>query len=129
MASTSRTHKRDLMTGENIRKNGKTQNRFIFISPGELARRLRAEPAPLVLDVRDPQELKGELGELPEAVNMPLAQLEKRLGELAIKERQDIVVVCRTGKRSEAAARILQKSGFERVFVLKGGMIAWHKAH
>jgi rhodanese-related sulfurtransferase len=82
-----------------------------------------------VLDVRDPQELSGELGELSGAVNVPLTQLKQRLGELSTKGREDIVVVCRTGSRSEAAARILQDSGFERVFVLKGGLTAWRDAH
>lgn len=115
----------DSMTDENMRRNGKTQNRFVFLSSGGLARRLRAEPAPLVLDVRYPQELEGELGQLPGAVNVPLAQLQQRLGELSTQKRRDIVVVCRTGKRSEAAAQMLHESGFEQLFVLKGGMTAW----
>jgi len=95
------------------------------LTPAELARKLTAEPACLVLDVRDPHELEGDLGALPGAVNIPLKQLEQRLGELSIQERKDIVVVCRTGKRSEAAAQMLQKSGFEQLFVLNGGMKAW----
>lgn len=113
------------MTGEDIRKNGKTKNPFVFVSSGELARRLREEPAPMVLDVRDPHELKGELGQLPGAVNVPLKQLQQRLAELSTQKRRDIVVVCRTGKRSEAAAQMLHESGFEQLFVLKGGMTAW----
>jgi rhodanese-related sulfurtransferase len=103
----------------------KRQDRFAYLSPAELARRLGAEPQCLVLDVRDPHELEGELGRLPGVVNIPLRQLHQRLGELSTREEGDIVVVCRTGKRSETAAQMLQESGVERVFVLKGGMIAW----
>ena len=115
---------------DNSRELGsKSENRLVYLSPDQLAERLRAEPAPLVLDVRDPQELIGELGKLSGAVNVPLTQLKQRLGELSTKGREDIVVVCRTGRRSEAAARMLQESGFERVFVLKGGMTAWRDAH
>jgi rhodanese-related sulfurtransferase len=115
---------------DNSRESGnKSENRSVYLSPDQLAERLRAEPAPLVLDVRDPQELIGELGKLSGAVNVPLTQLKQRLGELSTKGREDIVVVCRTGRRSEAAARILQESGIERVFVLKGGMTAWRDAH
>ncbi|MGA7076770.1 MAG: rhodanese-like domain-containing protein [Halobacteriota archaeon] len=113
------------MKDKELNARDKSQDRFAYLSPAELARRLRAEPECFVLDVRDPHELGGELGRLPGAVNIPLQLLEQRLEELSTKERGDIIVVCRTGKRSETAARMLQESGFERVFVLKGGMTAW----
>jgi rhodanese-related sulfurtransferase len=107
----------------------KVQQGLFYLSPKELAQRLRSDRAPLVLDVRDPSELGGELGPLPGARNIPLAQLQQRAGELSTHERRDIVVACRTGRRSEAAARILQDLGFSRVFVLKGGLAAWRDAH
>jgi rhodanese-related sulfurtransferase len=107
----------------------KLQDGLSYLSPEELARKLDSDPALLVLDVRDPNELEGELGQLPGALNIPLGQLQPRIGELSTHKRRDIVAVCRTGRRSEAAARILQDSGFERVFVLKGGMPAWRDAH
>ena len=103
------------------------KTRLVYLSPAELARRLQEEPKLFVLDVRDPHELEGELGRLPRAVNIPLHQLKQRLGELSKREGGDIIVVCRTGKRSETAARMLQESGVERVFVLKGGMTAWRE--
>jgi rhodanese-related sulfurtransferase len=116
------------VANRNLDSRNKTQ-RLVYLSPEELAQRLRTEPAPLVLDVRDPQELDGDLGKLPGVVNVPLTRLKQRLGELSPQGRKAIVVVCRTGRRSEAAARILLESGFEPVFVLKGGMIAWRDAH
>ena len=105
------------------------QESFSYLSPEELARRLDSDPALLVCDVRNPDELGGELGQLPGALNIPLGQLQQRVGELSTHKTRDIVVVCRTGKRSEAAARILLDSGFDRVFVLRGGMTAWRDAH
>lgn len=105
------------------------QESFSYLSPEELARRLDSDPALLVCDVRNPDELGGELGQLPGSLNIPLGQLQQRVGELSTHKTRDIVVVCRTGKRSEAAARILLDSGFDRVFVLKGGMTAWRDAH
>ena len=107
----------------------KLQDGLSYLSPEELARRLDSDPALLVCDVRNPDELGGELGQLPGSLNIPLGQLQQRVGELSTHKTRDIVVVCRTGKRSEAAARILRDSGFERVFVLKGGMTAWRDAH
>jgi rhodanese-related sulfurtransferase len=110
-----------------IDKNQDTHDktRLIYLKPADLAQRLQEEPPLFVLDVRDPPELEGELGRLPGAVNIPLHQLKQRLGELSMREGRDILVVCRSGKRSEAAARMLQESGVKRVFVLEGGMIAW----
>jgi len=107
-------------------QNTRDKAHLVYLTPAELARKLRAKPTCLVLDVRDPHELEGELGALPGAVNIPLKQLEQRVGELSTQDRRDIVVVCRTGKRAEVAAQMLQKFGFERLFVLNGGMKAWH---
>jgi rhodanese-related sulfurtransferase len=107
----------------------KLQNGLSYLSPEELARRLDSDPALLVCDVRNPDELRGELEQLPGSLNIPLGQLQQRVGELSAHKTRDIVVVCRTGKRSETAARILRDLGFERVFVLKGGMTAWRDAH
>jgi len=108
---------------KNLHTHDKTS--LVYLSPADLARRLQEGAKLFVLDVRDPRELEGELGRLPGAVNIPLQQLEQRLGELSRQEGGDIIAVCRTGKRSETAARMLQESGVERVFVLKGGMTAW----
>jgi len=113
----------DSMIDTNQDTNDKT--RLVYLKPADLAQRLQEEPPLFVLDVRDPPELEGELGRLPGAVNIPLHQLKQRLGELSMREGRDILVVCRSGKRSEAAARMLQESGVKRVFVLEGGMIAW----
>ncbi len=96
-----------------------------YVSPKALAQKLECDKCALLLDVRAPEELHGELGHLPQVTNIPLSQLAHRLSELAGYEERDIAVVCRTGKRSEAAARTLRERGFTRVSVLTGGMIAW----
>lgn len=104
-------------------------HRIQYVSPEELAKKLRSAQAPRILDVREPGEQSGELGRLPGAVNIPLGKLQLRLGELSTQIPKDIVLVCRSGRRSEAAAQILQESGFKRVFVLNGGMIKWREAN
>jgi rhodanese-related sulfurtransferase len=103
--------------------------RIRYVSPEELAKKLRSAQAPLVLDVREPEELEGELGRLPGSVNIPLRELPKRLGELSAQIPREIVLVCRSGRRSEAAAQIIRESGFKRIFVLRGGMLAWREAN
>jgi NADPH-dependent 2,4-dienoyl-CoA reductase/sulfur reductase-like enzyme/rhodanese-related sulfurtransferase len=70
----------------------------------------------LLLDVREPAEFAG--GHIEGAVNLPLPQLRKRLGELP-RERE-IMVYCGVGQRSYNALRILAQQGF-KVRNLPGG--------
>ncbi len=84
------------------------------------AHRLVAAGARLV-DVRTPGEFSG--GHLPGAVNVPLNQLERRLGELKTQPTP-IVVYCASGMRSGQARRILLRNGVAAVHDL-GGMSRW----
>ena len=77
----------------------------------------------LVLDVREPAEWTGELGQIPGAVLLPLGQLRARLPELP--RDRPIVAVCRSGGRSAEASQILEAAGFPRAGNLSGGMIRW----
>ena len=72
-----------------------------------------------LLDVRRPEELAVE--SIPEAVNIPLAELRSRLNELP-KDRE-ICVICRSGQRAYYATRILLQNGF-KARNLAGGMLA-----
>ena len=98
------------------------------ISVDELRRGL-ATGAPLVLlDVRNPGELQGPLGQIPKAVNIPVGDLAHRLGELESFKSGDMVTICKSGGRSHTAAQILMQAGFRRVRGLIGGMTAWQQA-
>ncbi|MGA8893632.1 MAG: FAD-dependent oxidoreductase [Anaeromyxobacteraceae bacterium] len=72
-----------------------------------------------LLDVRQPVELVVE--SVPGAVNIPLAQLRSRLGELP--RDREILVVCRSAQRAYYATRILLQSGF-KARNLSGGMLS-----
>ena len=98
------------------------------VTPRDLAARLAAQPAPLVLDVREPEEFVGELGHVAGAVLVPLDALEHRLPKLAGYVDREVVVVCRGGARSATAGAILRRAGFRRVQNLAGGMLAWDAA-
>ena len=56
-----------------------------WIEVGELQRRLAAGDAVVVVDVRQPEEFTAPPGHLPGAVNVPLADLSGRAGELAAR--------------------------------------------
>jgi rhodanese-related sulfurtransferase len=79
-----------------------------------------------IVDVRDAKEFAE--GHLPDAKNIPLADLDKRVGELEKFKSKSVVVVCKSGARASAAAAKLAKAGFTDVVNLDGGVAAWQKA-
>jgi sulfur dioxygenase len=94
----------------------------------ELNDRLTATEPLLLIDVRQVDEYRGELGHIAGSRLVPLGEFSERAGELGgLKDRQ-IVTVCRVGVRSATAAAILTGLGCEHVSNLKGGMIAWNDA-
>jgi len=98
------------------------------IPPAALSEMLAHQPAPLVIDVREESEFRGNLGHVPGARLMPLRTLVSQAPGLDVGKEDRIVVVCRSGVRSSTAAAILTSLGFEDVSNLKGGMLAWHDA-
>jgi sulfur dioxygenase len=98
------------------------------ITAEELASRLQADPPPILLDVRQPEELVGELPAIAGAKSIPLGELPLRLAELAGLEHRLVVTICKSGGRSNTAAAILAMSGFAEVRALAGGMRGWTSA-
>jgi rhodanese-related sulfurtransferase len=79
-----------------------------------------------VLDVRGADEFSGALGHLPDALNIPLGELDRRLDDLRSNSGRKFVVVCRTDKRSALAQATLRAAGLDGVSVLRGGMERWN---
>lgn len=67
---------------------------------------------PMIIDVRSPQEFRS--GAYPGAINIPLDDLQQRIGELGSKSR-DIMLYCASGARSAYAQRVLMQMGFTNV--------------
>ncbi|SHL32535.1 Rhodanese-related sulfurtransferase [Fibrobacter sp. UWEL] len=80
-----------------------------------------AKNGAMYLDVRYPDELMK--GYVPNAKNIPINELVARSGELP--KDKDILIYCRSGRRSEAATNLLMKNGFERVYNVAGGFMAY----
>jgi len=87
------------------------------------ATRLINDSHAIVLDVREPAEFAA--GHLPNARNIPLAELAARVGDLP--QGKPVLVCCASGARSGRAAAVLKKGGRE-VFNLDGGVQAWRQA-
>jgi rhodanese-related sulfurtransferase len=91
------------------------------ISPQDLKARLDRNEAPLLLDVR--QDWETQLCRLPNAVHIPIEELELRVEELSPQD--SIVVYCHQGVRSAAVAEYLRSLGFRDVKNLAGGLDLW----
>jgi adenylyltransferase/sulfurtransferase len=90
------------------------------ITPTELKARQDRGDKLFILDVREPHEyqicnLNGKL--------IPLGELPRRVNEL--DSSVEMVVHCRSGKRSADAIHFLQTAGFKKLLNLKGGVLAW----
>src|SRR5690349_3972452 len=92
------------------------------VLPETLAARLRAADAPVLLDVREPDETAE--GHLPDAILIPRGNLELRIERMVRRDRE-VVVYCASGVRSLLAARTLLDLGYPRVSSLAGGFGRW----
>jgi len=100
--------------------------RFASLTPAGAVNLMNSEDV-LVLDVREPSETAG--GKIGKAVQIPMSALSKRIGELEKHKGKTVIIYCKTGARSSAACKQLSKQGFEKVYSLSGGMLAWQDAH
>lgn len=91
------------------------------LTPTQFVARAESAPAPLLVDVREDWELA--IARLEQAVHIPMNEIPDRLQEL--DRDREIVVICRSGMRSGQVARYLEQHGFEHVWNLAGGIIAW----
>lgn len=91
---------------------------FRDVTPSELVQRPRGR----LIDVREPHELAGELGQLAGAELVPLGTLPAVARTWSRDE--ELTLVCRSGNRSAQAAALLCQLGFRRLWNLAGGMLA-----
>jgi phage shock protein E len=94
------------------------------ISQAELLERLeRKDPGLVVLDVRTADEFAA--GHVPGARNVSHDLLASRLGELAGARDKQVVLYCRSGRRTLLAEDVLRKAGFKNIAHLEGDYLAW----
>lgn len=98
---------------------------YAQLEPSDAVRIFNHEDA-LMLDVREEKEY--EEGHILDSLHIPLGKLGERLDELAKLREKPIIVSCRSGHRSATACARLRKEGFETVYNLKGGVLAWQNA-
>ena len=93
------------------------------VSPDEARARMEGAQKPVVLDVREREEVRQ--GYVPGAVAIPRGFLEMRVEEAVPDKSTPIVAYCGGGTRSLLAGRILKELGYENVVSMRGGFTAW----
>lgn len=98
---------------------------YKVVPPADLTALVNRENA-LVVDLRPIADF--EKGHVPGAKNVQMSQFDPENRQLAAARGLPVVLVCKTGQTAGDAAKRLKKAGFEKVFVLDGGIGAWQQA-
>lgn len=99
---------------------------YQFVSPDEAEKLIASTPAPGILDVRDEPEMH-EVGMISGA--RPCSYLADNTKMLrGLDRKQPYLIYCAIGGRSEYTAATMAELGFEKVYLLKGGINAWRAA-
>jgi rhodanese-related sulfurtransferase len=77
----------------------------------------------LILDVRETAQFATS--HLRDAKNIPLKELPQKIGELDKFKSKSVIVLCQSGVQASRATAQLQKAGFNDVYSLDGGLLAW----
>ena len=96
------------------------------LSAQRLTQLINREQA-LVVDIRDAHAFND--GHIIHAINIPFAEIDQNLKRLEKDKTRPIVIVCAMGQKAAMAMNKLKKQGFEKVYILTGGMTAWKNAH
>ncbi|MFP4974588.1 rhodanese-like domain-containing protein [Paenibacillus sp. CN-4] len=93
------------------------------ITVHELNRRLEAGEQPLMIDVREDEEVA--YGMIAGAKHLPMGDIPYRIDE--IPADREVIFICRSGSRSQRVCEFLAAQGFESVVNMQGGMIEWYE--
>ena len=81
----------------------------------------------VVVDLSDPKDFAA--GHVTGARNVPFAEFEQRLPEVAKNKGVPLILVCQSGARAQRAVPVAKKLGYEKAQALAGGMRAWREAN
>ena len=95
---------------------------YASITQEEAARRLEEDADYILLDVRTPEEYAE--GHIPGAINLPNESIGGEMPPELPDPAQEILVYCRSGRRSKEAAQKLADMGYTGILEF-GGIITW----
>jgi len=117
------TTKNIKLTPEQLLQEVKTQ--AFFMNPDEVAEMIiKKDPSIQLVDVRSAKEF--EKFSLPDAINIPLADiLSEKYSDIFNQENKTIILYCNGSTQSTEAWFILRQTGYQNIYVLKGGVNYW----
>ncbi len=77
----------------------------------------------VVIDLRDAKDYKT--GHIVDAINVPFASVDSRMGELEAYKEKPLILVCKMGQHSGGVGKKLAAKGFTGVNRMSGGMMEW----
>ncbi|MDX8052189.1 rhodanese-like domain-containing protein [Lentzea sp. BCCO 10_0798] len=92
----------------------------------QLRRQVESGAGPRLIDVRTPAEF--ETAHIPGSYNVPLDLLREHRDELRAHLDEQVVLICRTGRRAVEAEQALAAAGLPNLRLLDGGIVAWQAA-
>jgi rhodanese-related sulfurtransferase len=107
------------MTGSSAARHGYTE-----ITPQEATALTNRENAVLI-DTREATEYAD--GHIVNAIHVPVSDVDSQVGKLEKYKSRPVIAYCRSGHRSGSTCRQLHKAGFEKVYNLRGGIMAWER--
>lgn len=96
------------------------------VLPTDVHRRNQETNGIKIIDVREVDEFV-EISS-PLAENFPLSTFDADAFAKKFEPRTEFYMLCRSGKRSLKAAQLLEAAGFESIYNIEGGMIAWEES-
>ncbi|WP_157699009.1 rhodanese-like domain-containing protein [Bernardetia litoralis] len=83
----------------------------------------------IMIDVREIEELKIISYDVDTIINIPLSNFEMEFERQSksFSKNKRLIIVCRSGRRSQKAAQILLAKEYSQIYNLKGGIIEWER--
>jgi rhodanese-related sulfurtransferase len=101
--------------------------KYKTISVNELTSLVNKENG-IVVDIRTKDEFKQ--GHITDSVHLLPSDIKSgNFGSLEKHKTTPIIVVCKTGQTAQQSAGLLAGAGFEKVSLLKNGLVAWNEAN
>ena len=93
------------------------------ITVKELKNKFISKDQFFLIDIREPYEIN--IAKIKESIHIPMNEIPNEVKKF--KQNDELVIMCRSGIRSELICNYLEENSFTKVYNLTGGIIAWSK--
>ena len=100
-------------------------NNTTALSPTDVTRLINHENA-VVVDIRGDNDFKQ--GHIVNSLHLPFEQLSHQKKKLERYHDRPLIMACKNGQQGNAASRLLRKQGFDKIYSISGGLVAWESA-